>query len=752
MWGGWVVVGVTALMIFFYLFGPRFLVDLENKSLDFRFLARGEIQPSNDIVIIAIDERSISEFGRWPWSRDLMATLVNKLNSSGVRVIGIDIIYSEPEITDRMKTIATLRTEVESIQSDAYMKTAFLDILDEKQSEASADAKFVRAIGEAGNVVMAVAPVIRRGSSQDGLNFISRLKLSDTKFSTSFNVGKYVFNLVKNSSLDTVFDPIEVEDILPPLPELLEQAIGLGHVYALQDRDGIIRYGILTVRYKDDYFPSFPLVVAQTFLGIPWDRMVLRLAESVSLGDITVPTDERGRMLLHHYGQSSTFTHYSAAAVLSDELPPGTLEDKIVLVGTTAMGAYDLRSNPFDPNVSGAEINATVVENIIHGQMLNRNERTKTFDVLAIIIGGLFTGLIILNLRGLHGTGAVVVLLLGYVFFVQYLFATHGVWISLVAPLTTILFCYVALTVLSYMTEERRAREIRSMFSSFVNPRIVEELIQNPDAARLGGFRRDVTLLFADIRGFTSFSEKHRDDPENVVIQLNEYLQAMTEEVFRFDGTLDKFVGDAVMVFWGAPIKQPNHAELGLKCALAMGKRLKILNERWEREGREIFTIGIGLHSGSAVVGNMGSKGLKMDYTAIGDTVNLAARLEGATKEYNTCVILSEVTNFCMGEGFITRELDYISLKGKENPVRVFDLMGEAKDASMLQVKLREAFQSVLKAYRNKDWDEAETQLNICLSLNESDGPALTFRDRIQLLRETPPQENWDGVWRMAKK
>ena len=749
MWGFWIASAVTMLMVIAYLIGPRFLVDLENKSLDFRFLIRGEVQPSGDINIIAIDERSIAEFGRWPWSRDLMANLITKLAAAEVKVIGIGITYSEPEITDRMKTITDIRAEVESIAPE---KTELLEALDEKQREASTDARFARAIGEAGNVIMAIAPVIRGTHGQPGIDSTSGPTPSDTPHATPFDIGKYAFTLVKNSSLVEAFDPIEASDILPPLPVLMEQAAGLGHVYALQDRDGLLRYGVLTIQYNDDYFPSLPLVVAQTALGIPWDHMVLRLAESVILDDITIPTDEQGRMLLFHYGKEATFTHYSAAAVLNDELPPGTLENKIIFIGATAIGAYDLWSTPFDSNVAGTDINATIAENIIHGQMLTRNERTKTLDVLAIIIGGLLVGLIVPNVRGLYGTGAVIGLLAWYTFLAQYLFVTQGMWISLVVPLNTILFCYIALTVLSYMTEERRAKEVRAMFSSFVNPRIVEELIKHPDAARLGGFRREVTLLFSDIRGFTTFSEKHRDEPENIVVQLNEYLQAMTEEVFRSDGTLDKFVGDAIMVFWGAPIEQPNHAELGVRCALAMRKRLNRLNMKWIAEGKEPFAIGIGLHTGDAIVGNMGAKGLKMDYTAIGDTVNLAARLEGTTKEYGTHMIISEETNRLAGADFATRELDYIAVKGKEKPVTAFDVMGEAKDVSASQVKLRDAFQLALKAYRNKDWDEADTQLDTCLSLNENDGPARTFRDRIQALREAPPPENWDGVWQMTEK
>ena len=226
----------------------------------------------------------------------------------------------------------------------------------------------------------------------------------------------------------------------------------------------------------------------------------------------------------------------------------------------------------------------------------------------------------------------------------------------------------------------------------------------------------------------------------------------MTEEVFRSDGTLDKFVGDAIMVFWGAPIEQPNHAELGVRCALAMRKRLMELNEKWAAEGKEPFAIGIGLHTGAAVVGNMGAKGLKMDYTAIGDTVNLAARLEGTTKEYGTHVIISEETNRLAGADFATRELDNIAVKGKNKPVTVFDVMGEANGLSKSQLQLRDTFGLALSAYRSKDWDEADKQLTVCLSLNEDDGPAQTFRDRIQPLRESPPPEHWDGVWRMTKK
>jgi adenylate cyclase len=272
------------------------------------------------------------------------------------------------------------------------------------------------------------------------------------------------------------------------------------------------------------------------------------------------------------------------------------------------------------------------------------------------------------------GAAVFVGLFAGYGVTVQYLFVSHGIWMNLVYPSASLILGYTSQTAYRFFTEERRARDIRKMFSSYVSKRIVDELIRDPATAKLGGARKEITVLFSDIRGFTTFSEKHQ--PEEVVSMLNEYLDAMTRIIFEYDGTLDKFIGDAIMAFWGAPVGQPDHAERAVRCALSMTQKLGELQAKWTREGKAVLDTGVGINTGEMVVGNMGAEGKKMDYTAIGDHVNLGARLEGLTRQYNSHIIVSEFTYEKVRDIVAANPLGEVTVKGREKPVVIYDLVG----------------------------------------------------------------------------
>lgn len=365
-------------------------------------------------------------------------------------------------------------------------------------------------------------------------------------------------------------------------------------------------------------------------------------------------------------------------------MPRATFTGKAVIVGTAALGTYDQKATPFSANFPGVEKNATVVENIIHGRFLRKTVWSGPIDIGMILLYGIGLGFFLPKLHAAAAAALAAGALLGYAVLAQYLFVAQGIWLDVVAPMLAVGLSFVSITVLRFMTEEKQAREIRSMFSSYVSPRIVEELIKDPSKATLGGQRRELTMLFSDVAGFTSFSEKH--SAEDVVAQLNEYLGAMTEVVFRWNGTLDKFVGDAIVVFWGAPLQQPNHAELAIRCALHMRQRLGELHAKWKAEGKTPLEHGIGINTGVAVVGNIGAQGKKMDYTMIGDDVNLAARVEGLTRKFGSAVVITDDTAAhvkkliasdpgsgagCIGH-ISLRKLAPVRVKGREKPVIVY--------------------------------------------------------------------------------
>jgi adenylate cyclase len=494
--------------------------------------------------------------------------------------------------------------------------------------------------------------------------------------------------------------------VLPPVPLLAQKAKALGDAYYQPDRDGVLRWEYLVVKYGDDYFPSFSLQIARTALGIPREEMKLWMGEAVELGMIKIPTDERGRMLINYIGREGTFPTFSASDILQERISPNIFQDKILLIGTTAVGTSDLKVTPLSASMPGVEKNVTVIHNILHQRFLRRTDGMKLLDAVFILIFGASLWLILPRVSALQGAAIAGSMLTGYLLLAQYQFQQNGLWINLLYPTATLALSYTSLTVLRFMTEERQAQEVRRIFSSYVSPKMVAELVKDPDKAKLGGQRKELTVLFSDIRGFTTFSEQHQ--PEEVVALLNEYMKAMTEVIFYWDGTLDKFVGDAIMVFWGAPLDQPQHAELAIRCALHMKKRLGELQEKWRSEGKKILDAGIGINSGEMVVGNMGAEGKKMDYTVIGDNVNLAARVESLTRQYKASILIAESTYQGAKElievkeifpnekrrrstkiGYkerrkkrmkighaLFKDLDVVQVKGREKAVRIFEVIG----------------------------------------------------------------------------
>lgn len=594
---------VTVAALGLYVAYPRFLEVLEDRTLDLRFWIRGSQDPGTDIVIAAIDEKSLAEVGRWPWPRRVQARMVERIHEEGARLIGLNLFYSEPE----------------SPESDAALASAL-----QKARPVVASLPFILPVeGAAINRPAGKDTANREGQHPDYFDHSAFLKIQQV-------------------SAERVFRIKEAEGSLPPAESIGRAAEALGHVYTLPERDGILRREILVLRYGEEFFPSFPLQVARLGLGIRPEGMVLRIGQGIQLGKNFIPTDEHGRMLINYYGKERTFPYYSATDILSGRVPREAFQGKIVLVGATASGTYDQRVIPFSNNYPSVEKNATVLANILQGSFLHHSWVQKAVDLGTVLLVGPVTGVALIRLRGLWSTALAGGTLFALLVWFQAMFVWQGWWLNAVVPVGALFFVYTTVTADRYLIEERRAREIRAMFSSYVSPKIVEELVRRPEAARLGGQRKKVTILFSDIRGFTSFSEGH--EPEVVVATLNEYLKAVTEVVLRWNGTLDKFIGDAVMVFWGAPVDQPNHAELAVRCALHMRQQVERLQEKWRSEGKPVLDSGIGINTGEVIVGNMGVEGKKMDYTVIGDQVNLAARVEALTRQNNTQLLITEYT------------------------------------------------------------------------------------------------------------
>jgi adenylate cyclase len=623
----------SAVFLSLFIWRPDTIEErVETLTLDYRFHIRNLIAKpaqSGEVVIIAIDEKSLKEFGRWPWSRKVMTTLIKEIMDSNPKVLAVDIFFSEPE----------------SKEADRSMG----DIFASKKE----------------NIILALPFEVWVGKKSEDIKNIPD-EIIDSAF-------------LKVQELKSLY-PVEADRILPTIPEILRNNL-CGHVYSHPDLDGKLRWEILYLKYGDEFFPSLALLSTRMSLGLKPDEMIMVGNRGVSLGTgIFIPSDSRGRMLINYLGKEGTFKPISATDVFRKKVRKEELENKTVFLGTTAIATYDLKNTPFSANMPGVEKNATVVENILRGDFLKKS--TGYIEIIVIIMTGFMTGIFLPRLNALRGALLSFVFFSGYIVAVQLLFIYANLWVNLIYPAANMMTIAVVVTVAKYFFEEKKSRQIRAMFSSYVSPKIVEELINNPEKAKLGGDRKVVTILFSDIIGFTTLSE--RRPPEEVVDLLNEYFKEMTDIIFKWDGTLDKFVGDEIMAFWGAPADQPNHAELAFRCALHMVESLARMQEKWKEEGKDILDCGIGLNTGEVIIGNIGAAGKKMDYTVIGDHVNLAARVEKLTRNYHAKILLTEFTknelDTLIKKGLIGHcnlmERDTVKVKGKEKEVKIFELKG----------------------------------------------------------------------------
>lgn len=732
---------LTGLMFIFYMTRNPFLEFVELKVLNFRFLRRGPQAPGPFAVLAAIDERSLDEIGKWPWPRAKIAALVDRLSAEGARVIAMDIVFSEPDVNNKLKFIESMQEETRVL---GLNDPALARFLEQARVEADNDSILAAAISRS------QAPVVLGyffHFSREEIAHLSPVELAQKKS----NVGASALRLVQFTSPQA--QKVKVFEALLPesnIDKLVHASRIAGYYNIFPDIDGTVRWIPLVIQYQDRFYPALSLEAVRSYVGnLP---LRLRVAdhgiETIQLGPVSIPTDEMGRMLINFRGGPQTFPHYSVADIIAGRTPADAFRDRIVFVGSTAIGVYDLRVTPFSNVYPGLEVHANVVDNILRQSFLFRPEWARFFDLLAILLVGLATGLVLPRIRAAFSLLLILVLFVGYWLVSQVLFVRHGMWLNVVYPLLTMVIVYTAVTLYRYIVEEREKRKIRSAFSFYVTPSVVNEMLKNPDKLKLGGDKKELSVLFSDIRGFTSLAEEM--EPETLVSLLNEYLTEMTDVVFEFEGLLDKYIGDAIMAVFGAPLEQSDHPLRACRTALKMLDRLAKVQQRWEAEGTPRLDIGIGINTGPMVVGNMGSD-RRFDYTVMGDSVNLASRLEGINKEYGTQVVISEFTYNWVKDDFFCRELDAVRVKGRARPAKIYELLAFRSEEDP-RVKIIEPFAQGLLHYREQKWDKAEEKFNEVLTTIPEDVAAQLYLQRIAKLRQEPPGPGWDGVFTMTRK
>ena len=732
-----VFVILTALVLF-YIDAP-FLRFMELKALDLRMISRGTSPVGGETVIAAIDEKSLSELGRWPWPRTTIAKLVDVLKGYGAKAVGFDIVFAEPDANSSLKTVDELSQEVKSV---GIRDTRIYSLLEAKQKSADSDAILARSIEGAKNITLGY---FFHTSAQEVGHLTEQQITAGEK-----DIANSRFQMVRVRKGANESFLIHAYAAQPSLTRLSSAARNSGYFNAFPDSDGTIRWSPLVIKSRENYYTSLALSLLVQYLD--WPTATLNMAEygvdSITLGKIRIPTDEGGRLLINYLGPGKTFPHFAISDILGGRLPVDTFKGKIVLVGATATGIYDMRVTPFSAVYPGVEAHATVIDNILHQYFLIHSDWTRFLDVCTIIFVGLIVGLAVPRMKAVAGIFLSLTLIGIFIAANTAIFVRYNVWMNLIYPALTMLTIYIGITVHRYVTEERERKKIRGAFQYYLTASVVNEILKDPSKLKLGGDKKHLSVLFSDIRGFTSISEKL--SPEELVHLLNEYLTAMTDVVFKYDGLLDKYIGDAIMAVFGAPLHQPDHALRACRTGIEMMSALRRLREKWATEGRPDVNIGVGINSGDMVVGNMGSE-MRFDYTVMGDSVNLASRLEGTNKEYGTNIIISEFTYEMVKDELFCRKLDAVRVKGKNLPVRIFELLGERRDAHLWQ-EFVGRFESGLAKYRAGNWDEAIAEFKGVLDVRPEDIPARMYIDRCEALKANPPDGEWDGVFTMTKK
>jgi adenylate cyclase len=648
------VIGVTALGV--YMLAPQSLMVAELGLYNQQFRLRGPRSGNDQVVIVAIDEPSLGAIGRWPWPRSVLAELIRRLSDAGAAAIGVDIILNEPEESGELSAATRLAGRFKALGVGGVA----LHEVEGEMRDADRDRKLAEAIAASGRVILASTFSLRQGApTRAPMREGQPVKSGLASFKHYDERGTY--------------PPPSAEAMGLPIPPLLAAAKSLGHVNMLPDIDGTTRWELMVIEHKGHYYPSLALETVRVAAGIDPFALRLDFGRAVELGDVAIAIDPRARVLVDYGGPGKTFTHISAASVLRGEVPTKQLKDKIVFVGATAEGTYDLRVTPFSPVLPGVEKHANMAANILGGRFIIRPAWVELVEAGGILVFPMLLGWILPRLRPVTSVGATVLIWAAF-FGATHVAFRRGLWLPAVYPSLAIALTFVGITIYRFLTEERQRLWTKRAFQQYVSPEVVEQIMADPAALQFGGELRPLTVLFSDIRDFTTFTERH--DPHEVVQMLREYLTRMTDCVLKERGTLDKYIGDAVMAIFGAPIAFTDHAERACRAALAMIAELERLQAKWTAEGREPFRIGVGINTAEMVVGNLGSEQL-FDYTVVGDGVNLGARIESLNKEYKTTksIIISEATYDAARDAIEARPLGEVTVKGKTRPVVVYELI-----------------------------------------------------------------------------
>jgi adenylate cyclase len=716
-------IAILGAAVFVRLADPVVVQSLRLIVFDtFQRLAPRAYDPQLPVRVVDIDEASLAEIGQWPWPRTVMRDLIERLGQAGAAAIAFDVLFAEPD-----------RTSIEEVAKNLPPEQATA-ILNAAPSVKNNDTAFADALAKL--PVVTSATLTGTPSSPPPVKAGFAIAGDDPR--------PFIANFAGSTS---------------NLPAIDAAAAGVGSINWVPDRDQVVRRVPLVFRVGDDFVPALAPETLRVAQGA--STYVLRASNAsgqtglgqatglnaIRIGDLEVPVEADGSVRIDfRYSEPRAFL--SAAKVLSGSVPREDIDGRIMLIGSSAPGLLDLRATPLDSTIPGVEVHAQIIEHILAGRQLTRPDYASGAEIAVVFLLGLLLAFYLPQASARISSALAIIIVVVLFGGAWLLYRKAGLLFDPLYPALSLLLLTIAGTLYIYRQTELQRAEVRRAFGRYVSPAVVDDIIANPDRLELGGEVRELTLLFCDVRNFTSISETM--NAQQLTHFINSLLTPLSDVILRHRGTIDKFIGDAVMAFWNAPLDEPDHAASACRAAIDMAAAVESLNGEWQAQQRDKpfpkVRIGIGINTGECCVGNLGSV-QRFDYSAIGDNVNIASRFEGLSKAYSVTSIVGERTAKALPQS-MTLELDLVRVKGRSEPTRIYTLLDVYHPANGAGERLREAHARFLSAYRGQKWDDAEAVIDECLQSGVAglESYYAVFRERIAGHRVAPLAIDWDGA------
>lgn len=654
---------LSFILTFIYLFTPQVFYSLDNRLRDFMFVIRGELPKNDNIIIIDIDDKSLNTYGQWPWSRNIISKLLNNLTELQPGIIGLDIVFAEEDrssphlLKKKFKNIKAKLPNYDTILAHTFKTSpivgGYIFRFDTKNKR--------------NNVPMIPAIIVQKG-------------------------------LRKN---DTILSP---KSTILNIPILQDALYSSGFFNNIPDPNGMIRTVPLILKYDNTLFTSLPLEMVRIYsqqnrIDVLGDEFGIH---TLAFGDYKIPVDHAGRLYINFRGPSHHYTYISASDILEHKIPIKQIKNKFVLVGTSALGIYDLRAIPLDSNIPGVEIHANIIDNLLTGDYLYQLQNYVLYNIAIVWILIFLLMYIFTYIRSwlIFPFALVLFYMIGYLFYT--LLFKYGLILNLLTPLLAFVFTLIISISIDYFISFKQKEEAKKILEKKVSTSVMKHLIKHADEDLVSPKEVETTIFFSDIQGFTSISEK-LESPVKLIDMLNTYMTPMVESIIKYQGTIDKFIGDAIMAYWNAPIEVSNHADKAIQSAIEQIESLEQINTLIHKKYEVTINIGIGLHTGLVTAGDMGAQG-RSDYTIIGDNVNLASRLEGLTRHYDVQILISEATYKALTESYTIRPIDTVAVKGKKNAVKIYEVICNTK---IILEDENKAYLEAYEYYQNASLKEA---------------------------------------------